>query len=135
MHKEEFLIKFIKFSGWLEIGIGIGFLFMDPLFSLLDLPNSPFFSLASGVMLIILGYLLCYSARDLEKFLIIPILSCIFRYIMGFGVELYSLFTIPLLTPVWFFAIIYDITSATLTLVLLKQLGYLSISKRKIKKP
>jgi len=126
MNTDVSLRKFIIFSGWLEIVFGVLFCFMDFIFKSLDIPNSPFFSIASGVMMIILGFLLWYSARDLKRYLIIPVMSCIFRFAMVLGPTLMSLFLIPLLIPIWIFAMTYDSFSALLTLALLKKAGYLT---------
>lgn len=125
MDKELFLTKYLKFSGWLEIGIAVLFFFMPLIFGLLELPISPFFSTSAAVMLLILGFLLWYSAKDIERYTIIIISSCIFRYMMALGPELIGLLLIPILMPVWIFGFSYDILSATLTLILLKQQGYL----------
>ncbi len=82
----------------------------------------------AGVELFILGFLLWYSAKDIERYLIIILGSCVFRFIMPLWPELYAVFTLwpndfaIILIP----AIMYDIGSAGLTLVLLKQQGYLS---------
>ena len=121
---EEFLISYVKFSGWLEIGFGVLFLFMGPIFELLGIPVSPFFPLAAGVMIITLGFLLWYSARDLERYLIITVSSCVFRFAMA-PIEFYCLFAIPILTPIWIFGFSYDIFSAALTLFLLKRVDIL----------
>ena len=126
MDIENFLKKFIIFSGWLEIAFGVLFCFMDFIFKLLDIPNSPFFSIGSGVMMMILGFLLWYSARDLKRYLIIPVMSCIFRFAMVLGPTLMALFLIPLLTPIWIGAMTYDSFSALFTLALLKKTGYLT---------
>jgi hypothetical protein len=125
MDKENFLIKFLIFSGWLEIGFGVLFIFMDSIFKTLGVPNSLFFSSASGVMIMVLGFLLWFSAKDIQRYLIIPVSSCIFRYIMAGTVEIVGILTISLLAPIFIGALAYDIFSATLTLILLKQTGYL----------
>ncbi len=130
MDKENFLIKFIIFSGWLEIGFGVLFILMDGVFQTLSIPNSIFFSSASGVMIMLLGILLWYSSKDIERYLIIPVSSCIFRYIMAGTVEIVGIITIPILAPVFIGALTYDIFSATLTLILLKQTNYLPPSKK-----
>lgn len=122
---DRFLIKWLKFSGWLEIALAILFFTMDSMFQILIVPNSLFFSSASGVMLFFLGFLLWFSAKDVERFLIIPVISCIFRYVMAFSVEIIAIITIPILAPIFIGAMVYDIFSATFTLVLLKKKGYL----------
>lgn len=98
---------------------------MDSMFQILNVPNSLFFSSASGVMLFFLGFLLWFSAKDVERFLIIPVISCIFRYVMALSVEIIAIIMIPILAPVFLGAMVYDIFSATFTLFLLKKEGYL----------
>ena len=123
MDKNEFLIKFIKFSGWLEIIFGIIFLFVDPFMQILGIPNFSFWNWFAGVTLFYMGVLLLYSGKDLEKFKIIPIVSSIFRFTMVVA----SMIT-AIIEPRFMFMVfisIYDFGSALLTLILIKQCGYL----------
>ena len=112
------------------MAFGILFILMDGMFKILAIPNSVFFSSASGVMIMMLGFLLWFSAKDVERYLIIPVISCIFRYIMAGSVEIIGIITIPILAPVFIGALCYDIFSATLTFLLLKQTGYIAQSKK-----
>jgi hypothetical protein len=123
MDKEKFLKKFIVFSGWLEISIGFLMLFMEDLLTYFGFKTLGVFNLFAGVELLILGYMLSFSVRDLKKYLLIPVMSCIFRYAM-MPVEYYGMVTIPPFLPMFLFGFIYDFASATLTLILLKQCGY-----------
>jgi hypothetical protein len=91
---------------------------------MLGIPNFWFFSVFSGITMIVLGYLLWYSARDLSDYTIIPISSSIFRYFVAFGPELITIFSGSPLNPILIGGMIYDIFSATLTLLLLKKLKY-----------
>lgn len=128
MEKRTFLITFIKFAGWFELFLATMMLFMGYVVDYLDLPKGlPFFYQFAAVELYILGYLLLYSARDIEKYSVIIVASCIFRYIMPSGPELYALITLwpSLFAKIMIPAGIYDIGSATLTLVLMKQVGAL----------
>ncbi len=149
--KRQFLISFVKFGGFLEIGLAFMFMFFGPIIKSFEvlctetLPQSgmscmeaafgffeiplglPFFYQFTGVELLILGFLLWYSAKDIERFLPILIASCIFRFIMPLWPELQLAITMwpnPF-AKVMIPAMIYDMGSAILTLVLLKQLGYL----------
>ncbi len=149
--KEQFLVKFIKFGGILEIGLAFMFMFFGPLIKYFEvlcketLPQSgmscneyvfgffdlqlgiPFFYTFAGIELLILGYLLWYSARNIETYLAIIIASCAFRFMMPLWPELHAIITLwpnpfaMVLIP----AMIYDVVSAIITLVLLKQCGYL----------
>ncbi len=127
--KKAFLEKFIRFGGRLEISIAIVMFFMGPIESMLKLGTNslPFFYQFAGVELIILGYLLWYSARDIERYKVIIIASCIFRFIMPLWPEMQAMVTLwpnpfaIIILP----GLIYDIFSAVTTLILMKQLGYL----------
>ena len=76
------------------------------------------------------GFLLWFSAKDVERCLIIPISSCVFRYIMAGTVEIVGIITIPILAPVFIGALSYNILYAILTLDLLKQTNNLPPSKK-----
>lgn len=132
--KKEFLAKFIRFGGRLEIGIAIVFFFMGYIEEYLKLElngvsiNSlPLFYQFAGVELLILGFLLWYSAKDLERYTVIIVASCIFRFIMPLWPEMQAMITLwpnpfaIIILP----GLIYDIISAVVTLTMLKQLGYL----------
>ena len=124
MKKEEFLIWFIKFSGILEILFGISIIAMTPLMNLLELPNFPFWEWSFGLSLASMGILLWYSGRDLERYLIIPLVSIFFRLILA-GIELYVAITVPKMFYFLLGGAIYDVFSPLLTIILLKQLNYL----------
>ena len=87
----------------------------------------PLFYQFAAVELIILGFLLWWSARDIKRYLIIIVASCFFRILMPLWPELQAIITLwpNYLAMVLIPALIYDIVSAVVTLVLLKQLGYL----------
>lgn len=128
MDKNTFLVKFIKFNGWVELFLAVMFFFMEYITEFLGLDKGiPLFYQFAAVELLILGFLLLYSARDIKRYLIIILSSCVFRYIMPAGPELYAILTLwpnpfaIIMIPTFF----YDIGTATITLVLLKQLGYL----------
>ncbi len=127
--KKRFLVGFIKFGGILEIAIGIGMFFMGYFEQIYEFGTDslPLFYQFAGVELLILGYLLWYSARDIERYKVIIIASCIFRFIMPLWPEMQAMITLwPHLLAITIIpGIIYDLASASLTLVLLKQLGYL----------
>ncbi|MBD3229848.1 MAG: hypothetical protein GF329_16820 [Candidatus Lokiarchaeota archaeon] len=121
---EKFLKWFIKFCGIIEIVIGIGFIFMQPLFELISIQTVPLFLQMAGVELTLLGFLLWYSARDIERFKIILIVSMVLRYVMPIF-EIYTALTIPIMFVVLISTSIYDLASASLTLILLKKHEYL----------
>lgn len=124
MKKEEFLVWFIKFSGILEILFGITIIAMTPLMELLELPNFAFWEWSFGLSLAFLGFLLWFSSKDLERHIIIPISSIIYRFILS-GFELYIALTVPQLFPFLLSGAIYDIISPILTIFLLHRSGYI----------
>jgi len=124
MKKEEFLVWFIKFSGILEILFGITIIAITPLMDLLELPNFPFWEWSFGLSLAFLGFLLWFSSKDLERYIIIPVSSIVFRFILS-GFELYIALTVPQLFPFLLSGAIYDIISPIFTIFLLKRSGYI----------
>ncbi|MHA1563146.1 MAG: hypothetical protein ACTSPA_13595 [Promethearchaeota archaeon] len=124
MKKEEFLVWFIKFSGILEILFGITIIAITPLMDLLELPNFPFWEWSFGLSLAFLGFLLWFSSKDLERYIIIPVSSIVFRFILS-GFELYIALTVPQLFPFLLSGAIYDILSPIFTIFLLKRSGYI----------
>ncbi len=122
MDKSEFLIKFIKFSGWVEITAGIMFFLVDPFMQIMGIPNFFFWNWFAGVMMFFMGVLLLYSGKDVEKYKIIPVVSIIFRFTMVV-VAIITVIIEPRFLFVAFVSI-YDFFSALLTLILLKQCGY-----------
>ena len=125
MDKDSFLRGFLIFSGYLEIGFGLFFIFfMDFFLKTLGLPNLPLFSQMAGLELSLLGFLLLYSARDIEKYLIIPIISIILRFIMPI-LEIYTMILYPQLIVMLLPGALYDAISAAFTLILLKKCEYI----------
>ena len=112
---------FIKFSGWFEILAAIMFFFMEPIVKAMGLETIGFFNVFAAICFFFMGFLLLYSAKDLERFQIIPITSCFFRFCVV-PIEFYGVVSIPMLAPVFTFAAVYDIVSATVTLILMKKL-------------
>ena len=129
MNKEEFLPVWIKFSGWLEIIFGIMMvLFIAPMIITSGVQTIPFWTQFAGISLAFMGILLLYSAKDIETYKIIPIVSCFYRLIV-FIAEIYfviSYFTAPpiVVMPI-FVAMFYDAGSAIFTLWILNDLGYM----------
>ena len=123
MDETQFLRKFIIFSGILEIFLGIMFLFMDSVMQLLGIPNFFFWNWFGGITTIYMGVLLWYSAKDLDKFTIIPVISSIWRYTMV-AIAIPTAILEPRFAIVAIISM-YDLASASLTLYLLKKCGYL----------
>jgi hypothetical protein len=126
--KKTLLIKLVKFGGWFEMGLAVMFLFTGYITDYLLLPGGlPLFYQLAAVELMILGFLLVYSARDIDRYLVIILGSCVLRFAMALGPEPYAVVTLwPNLLAVCLIpAMAYDIVSATLILFLLFKLGYL----------
>jgi len=126
--QEKGLIILLKFGGWFEMGLAVMFFFAGYITDYLLLPGGlPLFYQLAAVELMILGFLLLYSARDIDRYLVIILGSCVLRFAMALGPEPYAVVTLwPNLFAVSLIpAIAYDVLSAALTLLLLFQLGYL----------
>ncbi len=133
MDKEEFLPKWINFSGKLEIVFGVVFALIFPiLMNFFGIQSDlTFWIQFSGVSLTFMGIQLYYSARDVEKFVFIPIISSFYRFIVvilevlcvieGFGLNAQA----QMFTTAIGIASIYDGGSALFTLLILKEVGYL----------
>jgi len=130
--QEKGLIILLKFGGWFEMGLAVMFFFAGYITDYLLLPGGlPLFYQLAAVELMILGFLLLYSARDIDRYLVIILGSCVLRFAMALGPEPYAVVTLwPNLFAVSLIpAMAYDIISATLILFLLFQLGYLGKKK------
>ncbi|MHA1612397.1 MAG: hypothetical protein ACTSVZ_08935 [Promethearchaeota archaeon] len=117
--------RFIQFSGILEILIAIAFFFVEliPETQGLDFISTfsfPLFYLFTAVEFLILGFLLWYSAKDLQQYRVIVYSSCVFRYLMAIP-ELVTAFRFPQLMLPLILGMIYDWTSASLTLFGMKK--------------
>ncbi len=124
----KFLIFFIKLSGMLEIIFGAIIICITPLMDLLEIANFPFWQWSFGLSLAFFGFLLWFSSKDLERYIIIPVSSIIFRFILS-GFELYVALTVPQLFPFLLSGAIYDIISPILTIILIQRSGYISKGK------
>ena len=131
--QKKWFIILLKFGGWFEVGLGVMFLFAGHITDYLLLPGGlPLFYQLAAVELMILGFLLLYSARDIDRYLVIILGSCVFRFAMALGPEPYAVVTLwPNLFAVSLIpAMAYDILTATLILYLLFQLGHLGKRNR-----
>ena len=129
MNKEDFLPIWIKFSGWLEIVFGVFMaLGMSPMMTNLGIDHVPFWSQMAGISLCFMGVILLYSARDIKQFIIVPIISSLYRFVIVIA-EIYCFLTFystsPIIANILLVASFYDGGSAAFTLWLLWDLGYL----------
>ena len=130
--KKNVLIILLKFGGWFEMGLAVMFFFAGYITDYLLLPGGlPLFYQLAAVELMILGFLLVYSARDIGRYLVIILGSCVLRFAMALGPEPYAVVTLwPNLLAVSLIpAMAYDILSGALILFLLFHLGYIGHKK------
>jgi hypothetical protein len=126
MNTNNFLVKFLKICGLLEIILGVAFFFMEPILASVGVATAGFFNVMAGVELLMLGSLLWYSARDIQRYIIIILASCLFRYAIV-PVEYYGSVTVPAFASILIGGLSLDIFTATLTLFLLKRGGFLKM--------
>lgn len=129
MNKEiSHVSKWIRFSGLLEMGFGLFFVFLLPwLIKQVEVIFPvPFFIQASGIFLFFLGLTLLQSAKDLKTHKFVILYSCYMRFTM-FCVELigaYQIWNISTTSYIigiaFLFGAIYDMISALYTYQLIK---------------
>jgi len=128
LNKEEFLPKWIKFSGWLEILFGIMMaLFIAPMIIMSGIQTIPFWTQFAGISLACMGILLLYSARDIKTFLIIPVISSLYRIILVIAEIIFVITYLnapPAVVMPIFVAMFYDAGSTIFTLWILYDLSY-----------
>ncbi|MHA1646690.1 MAG: hypothetical protein ACTSVL_03870 [Promethearchaeota archaeon] len=118
MESKRFLIVFLKFSGYLEILFGLVIIFLGPMMDNLSLPYLPFWHLSFGVSLSFFGILLLISASDIDRYAIIPLISCIYRWIIA-GFQIYTAITISAIRIFMIAGGIFDIIAPILIVYLL----------------
>ncbi|MFX1568550.1 MAG: hypothetical protein ACFFCV_09295 [Promethearchaeota archaeon] len=119
MNSENLLKIVLIVGGIVEIIIGSLFLFLDIIFKQIGLENIPIFTQMAGSFLLCYGILLVYSARDAEKFLIIPLVNILVRIIMIIF-SLMNIFEYPEFLGILLFAIPYDLVWSVFCIILLK---------------
>ena len=129
MDKDDFLPIWIKISGWLEIVFGVFMaLGMSPMMTTMGIEHVPFWSHMAGISLCFMGIILLYSAKDVKQFIIVPIISSLYRFVIVIA-EIYCFITFygtsPVVANILLVASFYDGGSAAVTLWLLWDLGYL----------
>lgn len=121
-------IKILKIlliiGGIIEIGIGLLFFTLDLFFEQIGLENIPIFTQMAGIFMFCYGILLIYSTRDMEKYLIIPLLNILIRVIMVIF-SLLNIIEYPQFYLIFIFTIPYDLVWSILMIVFLKQEGIL----------
>ena len=124
MNTNRILKLLLILGGIVEIGIGLLFFILDLLFEQIGLENIPIFTQMAGIFMFCYGILLIYSTRDMEKYLIIPLLNILIRVVM-FIFSLLNIIEYPQFYLIFIFAIPYDLVWSILMIVFLKQEGIL----------
>ncbi len=120
MSSKNILKILVVLGGIVEIVIGLLFMVLDILFKQIGLENIPIFTQMAGSFLLCYGILLIYSARDIEKFKIIPLLNILVRVIMVIF-SLINLFEYPEFLVILLFVIPYDLLWSLFMIILLKK--------------
>lgn len=123
MKSSNDLIKLLLILGGIvEIIIGLLFLVLDIFFEQIGLENIPIFTQMAGSFIFCYGILLIYSARDVEKFIIIPLVNILVRIIMVIF-SIINIFEYPEFIMILLFAIPYDLLWSLFMIILLKKKG------------
>lgn len=123
MKSSNDLIKLLLILGGIvEIIIGLLFLVLDIFFEQIGLENIPIFTQMAGSFTFCYGILLIYSARDVEKFIIIPLVNILVRIIMVIF-SIINIFEYPEFIMILLFAIPYDLLWSLFMIILLKKKG------------
>ena len=113
---------FLIFGGIFEAFIGILFMFIDVFLKQLGLQNIPLFSQMAGAFIFGYGILLVYSSRDIEKYVIIPLINILIRIpVIIFGII--SLMEVSELMVILVIALSYDSIWSIILLILILRSG------------
>ena len=122
MNSKTAIKYFLVFGGIFEALIGILFMFIDLFLKQLGLQNIPLFSQMAGAFIFGYGILLVYSSRDIEKYVIIPLINILIRIpVIIFGIL--SLSEVPELMVILVFALSYDSIWSIILLILILRSG------------
>ncbi|MFX1277739.1 MAG: hypothetical protein ACFE9Z_12180 [Promethearchaeota archaeon] len=131
MNYKKILKILLVLGGIIEIAIGLLFFILDFLLEQLRLENIQVFTQMAGTFILCYGILLIYSARDIKKFLLIPLLNILARIIMVMF-SLLNIFEYPQFFIILIFAIPYDLIWSLLMIIFLKLEGII-FKKKSIK--
>ncbi|MFX0021602.1 MAG: hypothetical protein ACFE9S_04700 [Candidatus Hermodarchaeota archaeon] len=122
MNTNKILKILLILGGIVEIAIGLLFFLLDLFFEQLGVQNIPIFTQMAGTFIFCYGILLIYSARDIKKYLIIPILNILIRIVMVIF-SLINIIEYPQFFLILLLAIPYDIVWSILMVIFLKKEG------------
>lgn len=124
LEKQVLLKWLIVIGGWFEVAIGILFQFLHLFLADMGIEvGPPIFLQLSGAMFICFGLLLIISARDMEKYAVIPKINALLRFLVQ-PATIYNMIIVPEFVPLLLGATIYDIAWAIIVLYLLRKLEY-----------
>jgi hypothetical protein len=123
---EKIVLKWLMvIGGVVEIFLGVAFVFLIvPFLESLGLPTVQLFPQLAGILVANFGFLHIYAAKDVKRFILIPVTSISLR-VMGFVIAVYNLYATPALGAVLVAAGSYDMGWALIVLALLKRCNYL----------
>lgn len=119
MNKSSLLKLLLLIGGILEIIIGSFLLFIDILIEQLGYSNISTFSQMAGSFLIGYGILLVYSSKDIERYLLIPLVNILIRIVMVIFTSI-NFLKYPEFLPITIFALIYDPLWSLAVILLIK---------------
>jgi hypothetical protein len=119
MNKSSFLKILLIIGGIIEIIIGSFLLFIDIFIEQLGYTNISTFSQMAASFLIGYGILLLYSSKDIERYLIIPVVNILIRIIMMIFTSI-NFMKYPEFLPITIFALIYDPLWSITVILLIK---------------
>ncbi|MFW9827925.1 MAG: hypothetical protein ACFFEY_10050 [Candidatus Thorarchaeota archaeon] len=122
MSTKDLIKILLLLGGILEIIIGVLFMFLDLLFEEVGLENIPIFTQMAGTFLLCYGILLIYSIRDVDKFIIIPLVNILVHIIM-IVFSIINSFEYLQFYIILIIAIPYDFLWSLLLIILLKKEG------------
>ena len=125
MEKSMLLKWLLLIGGYFELIVGVIFIFMHLFIESFGVPAGvPMFSQLSGLFFICFGILLLYSAKDLEKYIVIIKVNILFRFLVQPFV-IYNSILFPDFGLLLIITSLYDLVWSILMIVLLRQCGYL----------
>ncbi len=128
MDNLKLLKTFTLIGGIYEILFGFLLLFfIVPLFTTLGVSNPdinfPIFNQTAGLLAIIFGILLAISSIDIERYLLIPVMSVVLRIAIQFVIFL-NVPAIPEMTIGLIAFALIDLIFGILTVILIKKCGF-----------
>ena len=122
MDQNKILRLLLILGGITELFLGVLFILMNIFLNQIGFSSFPLFSQLSGTFVFCYGILLIYSSRNVEKYVIIPIINVLIRFIMIIF-SIFDVFVYPDFMIIIFFAIFYDLFWSIIVLLLLKNIG------------